>query len=296
MRTLRSPQFVLALALLIGGAVGVRFAVGFLDIYLRKLPIEPASGLKFHSLPSEVPGWRRLGSDPPPLSAEVLEELGTSNYLSRVYVETDAPEDERPRAMDVHLAYYTGMIDMVPHVPERCFVGGGMSISGASGVIVPVELDMERFPPAPFVDQDRHGLIRRGRTGPTSDAPGVYVRMPRGLENLQLNVTRFLGDNGMVVHAGYFFIANGGLAPRATDVQNLAFNPQDEHAYFAKAQFTSADADSPEELAAMAADFLNEMLPEIVRRTPDWISVLEGEHPATSAGSLARGEDPDADA
>lgn len=279
---LRTPHFILALALLVAAAVGVRFAVGFLEIHLRKLPIEPASGLRFHSLPAETPTWRRYGPEAPPLSSEVLDELGTSNYISRLYIETDPPEGERGRIIDLHCAYYTGMIDTVPHVPERCFVGGGMSIDGAAGRLVEVPLDLDRFPRAPFVDEDRFGVIRRGRTGPTSNAPGVFVRMPRGLENLRINVTRFAGDDGAAVYAGYFFIANGAIAPRAGDIRGLAFNPQERFAYYAKVQITSSDVSSPEELATLAADFLEEMLPEIVRRTPDWISVLEGEHPAAA--------------
>jgi len=279
---LRTPQFLIALALLVCAAFGVRLAVGFLEIHLRKLPIEPASGMRFHSLPTETSGWRRFGPEAPPASSEVLEELGTSNYISRLYIETDPPEGERGRIIDLHCAYYTGMIDTVPHVPERCFVGGGMSIDGMAGQLVDVPLDLERFPVAPFVDQDQFGVIRRGRTGPTSDAPGVFVRMPRGLEDLRINVTRFIGDDGAAVYAGYFFIANGAIAPRAGDIRGLAFNPKERFAYYAKVQITSADVSSPEELAALAADFLNEMLPEIVRRTPDWISVLEGAHPAAA--------------
>ncbi len=286
-RRLRSPQFLVAVAVLALAAISMQSAVRFMDIHLRKLPIHPASELQFTSIPTEVPGWRRFGPEQPALSTEVLDELGTRNYISRLYVRTDAPEGEKAPILDLHCAYYTGMIDTVPHVPERCFVGGGMSIDGVAGQLVSIPLDLERFPPAPFIDAERFGVIRRGRTGPTSDTPGVFVRMPAGLEDLQMNVTRFSGDDGAAVYAGYFFIANGGLAGRAEEIRRLAFRPEDRFAYYAKVQITSADANSPEELAELAADFLNEMLPEIVRRTPDWVSVIEGEHPAAATAQDA---------
>jgi len=84
-----------------------------------------------------------------------------------------------------------------------------------------------------------------------------------------------------LTYAGYFFIANGGIAPRAEDVRGLAFSSQATHAYYMKVQFTSGDVDDAAGLASLAGAFLDETFPDLMRRTPDWVDVTEGLHPAT---------------
>jgi len=276
--------YVVVLTLLAGAAAALSATLKAFNIHTFKAPIHPASGLNLSSLPLQVDGFR-LVFESPPLSAEVQKSLGTSNYLSRTYEEAEAPsEDERPRSFEFHTAYYTGMIDTVPHVPERCFVGsGGFRIDGDKGQVVPIPLDINRYTPDPDIDTSVHGELLRGRTSPYSAAPGVRVRMPRDLDRLRMNVTRFVDNNGNAIHAGYFFIANGGTVPRAGDVRALAFSNQASHAYYVKVQFSSYTVDSAEELAELAADFLDETLPDLMRRVPDWVDVVEGTHPDVRA-------------
>lgn len=285
-----SPHFVVAMVVLLIGAAGLSAALRFTGTHLQKLPIEPQSGLRFHTLPTETQSWEQYGIDPPPLSAEVIEELGTENYISRRYVEKNPADGRQPNVFDLHCAYYTGMIDTVPHVPERCFVGGGMTIDGAAGAVTRIPLDLSRFTPDPTVDPALGlGTILRGRTDEfsTQPGPGVRVRMPSNLEDLSLNVTRFSDQTGASLLAGYFFIANGAVAPRAEHVRLLAFRNSDVYAYYAKVQFTSPTVDTPEELAEIAASFLNEMLPDIMVRTPDWVEVIERQSPRDAESSVA---------
>jgi hypothetical protein len=284
---LLGPHFLIAFCLVTGAAIGLDAAIAFMGIHLQKLEVYPADGLAFRSLPAETQGWTRSRPDPPPLSAEMVEELGTSNYLTRRYGSRDG---DRAREFELHCAYYTGMIDTVPHVPERCFVGnGGLSLDGTVGTIVRIPLDLDRFPNAQFVDTQLHGEVRRGRTGSWSETPGRYVHMPRELETLSMNVSHYIGPDGYSLYAGYFFIANGGIVPRAEQVRQLAFRHEDKYAYYAKIQFSSSSVTSAEELGELAADFLNEMLPDLVLRTPDWIDVREGRYPIDSvSGSLSK--------
>lgn len=217
------------------------------------------------------------------MTAEVLESLGTRNYISRLYVKKDSMQSGSPIVLDVHCAYYTGMVDTVPHIPERCFVGGGMTLV-SSAVTVPIPIDLTRFPPDPtidpaVIDPDTYGMIRRGRTGQWSTAPGVRSRMPFGFDKLKLRVTQYEQINGSRVFSGYFFVANGWVASDTIQVRQQAFDLSADYAYYAKIQFTSSTVKSAEELGAYAADFLNEMAPEIMRRIPDWTSVLAGEYP-----------------
>lgn len=269
---LASPAFLVVVAVLALSAFGLRSAISAMGAHLQKKDLPPPNGLRFDSLPREFGGWEWVPSVADErLSAEVEKTLGTTNYVSRRFAKEVGGEREM---MELHLAYYTGMVDTVPHVPERCFVGGGMRI-GSAPRVVPVPLDMSNFSLDPTVDRGVHGEIYEGR-----DQRRLPVRMPRGIDALKMNVSEFRdSDTDIGVFAGYFFIANGGLAPRAEDVRFLAFNLTDDYAYYAKVQFTSQSVDSAEELAALAADFLDAALPEIMRRLPDWVEVKEGRYP-----------------
>lgn len=268
---LTSPAFLVAMLTLVGATVGHKAAIRAQGIYLKKLPIEAPESRVFHTLPSTAGAWSAVPSPSDrPLSKEVLETLGTENYVSRQYVKKFG---DRLISLELHCAYYTGMVDTVPHVPERCFIGGGMAQMGGSKQL-PVPLDTSRF----AVDRDADPAANGGPIYMTYDDRGQRVRMPRRVDRLTMNVTRFQ-QQGIDVYAGYFFIANGGTAPRAEDVRFLAFDLTDDYAYYAKVQFTSATVKSEAELAAMAADFLNDMLPEIMRRTPDWVEVVAGRYP-----------------
>ena len=275
---------------LIVSAVGLGAAIDFFDLYLQKLPIEAPDGLKFHTLPREVPGWKQFGQDQV-MSKEAVDELGTNNYVSRIYVQTDVPEGQDPIVIDLHCAYYTGMIDTVPHVPERCMVGGGWEISGASKQ---VEV------PLSFQGPDGFDVIIPDREAST-DEQTVYtmrspvtrtrVRLPVGIEDLQMNVTRFRdGGSDRTMHAGYFFLANGGVVSKADDVRLLAFGLTEHYAYYAKVQISSHQVESAEELGEVMGKFMDAMLPEIMRRVPDWVEVKAGRYPE---GSVVAGNEQD---
>lgn len=269
--SLTSPAFLAACGVLALSAVGLRAAINVMGVHVEKLPIEAVGGRQVHAIPVKIGTWERQGSDEV-LSAEALEELDTDNYVSRLYV---GPWNGQQTGMDFHAAYYTGMIDTVPHVPERCFVGGGMSITGGSRV-VKVPLDISQFSPDKTVDETSAG----GKVYTAFTQDHSRVRLPLGIEDLKINVTKFSAPGStQEIYAGYFFIANGKVAPRAEDVRALAFRLTDDYAYFAKVQFTSFQATSAEDLAAQAADFLQSGLPEIMRCLPDWIEVQAGRYP-----------------
>jgi hypothetical protein len=175
--------------------------------------------------------------------------------------------------VELHCAYYTGTIETVPHVPENCFVGGGM-MQTSNAQILRLPLDMTRY----AVDREADPVKHAGPIYATYDARGALRHMPRGLDNIKMTVTRF-AEGDRAIYAGYFFIANGGTAPGANDVRLLAFDLTDDYAYYAKVQVTSATASSHEELATLAADLLDGMFPEIMRRVPDWVDVVEGRYP-----------------
>ncbi|MFM9957386.1 MAG: hypothetical protein ACKVZJ_04885 [Phycisphaerales bacterium] len=283
---LKSAAFVVGVAVLVGSAAGLSFVVKALGAHLTKLPIQPAGEEKQHKLPGEFKGWpeegrgwKQIGVDRQ-MSPEEIEELGTADTISRLYVEFGAgisgpnSEGRRPRGIQVHTAYYTGMIDTVPHVPDRCITAAGTAMDGSPRE-VPVPIDMNLLSPDPSADHS-NGTIYRVRNWRV----GRFVRLPRGIENLRMTVTPFKdGKSGQRFYAGYFFIANGGVVASANGVRLLAFRLQDDYAYYLKVQFTSTDAESEEGLGVLAGELLNNMLPELALRVPDWVEVQAGRYP-----------------
>jgi hypothetical protein len=294
----RSPfsnrAFIVGAAILLGSAAALNGAVAMLKLHLRKKPIEVDQ--KVHSLPTETKSWVRVGEDRVE-SAEMVEELGTTNYLNRRYRRVDSDTAGKPIDLELHLAYYTGMVDTVPHVPDRCLVGAGWSIAG--GPYFPqVPLDLTQW----SVDRDattefgsESSPIYRGRLW-----SGLNVRMPKGIESLKINTSEysFPGQDAKLT-AGYFFIANGGVSSTPEGVRLLAFDLRSDYAFFLKVQITSMSATTASELGVIAGEFLQDMLPEIMQCVPDWIEVQRGNFPEDNPrrkGRSAAGDDAKASA
>jgi len=270
--------FACVLALLLVSAVGFTAYIETVGIKLEKEAIYPESGLTLATIPSELPAnnpvWIDTGQRDP-ISKEVEAALGTSNHVTRYYRLNDT-DREQPLVLQLHAAYYTGLIDTVPHVPERCFVGGGLTRVAGSTTVVDIPLDIQsRFIP---------DLTLREETGETIyKARGIEVpnrvRLPRNVENLRLKVTEFSAGENRSVFAGYFFIANGTTVVDAERVRAQAFDLKQDYAYYMKVQFMSSGVDSAQELARYAGSMLNEIFGELMLRCPDWIEVERGQHP-----------------
>ncbi len=118
-------------------------------------------------LPKDVGPWT-FHEDQKPLDKDRQAELGTDDYITRTYRDTRLEEDDPTAYASVHIAYYTGMIDTVPHVPDRCWVAGGM-LPGPS-VVVDVDLQREDAAEDPAGVRIDTQLPRRERA-PTAASP-----------------------------------------------------------------------------------------------------------------------------
>jgi exosortase len=278
---LAGPTAGALLALLSVSALGTGYAISAYKYHLTKLPIEAPGGRTLASnLPRETDSWRTVGADRVE-SAEVLEELGTRNYVNRYYAEKNPAPGARPRVIELHAAYYTGQIDTVPHVPERCFVGGGLQ-QASSARVVPLDLDRSRWIPDPGAPAGEEPVFTARTSTRWSDSRGARVRLPRGIESVGLRASGYQVPRVGEIFAGYFFIANGGIATSANDVRLLAFDLTDDYAFYLKVQFNGSSAQgigSPEELAEVASDLLDELLPDLMMCVPDWVEVTQGRYP-----------------
>lgn len=277
---LKRPATAILVVILFGSALGMGWAIRYYEFQLDKLPIYPPGNRAVATIPTETDNWVQVGADKM-VSAEVLEELGTSNYLTRVYRQKNPPEGERPMYVEFHTAYYTDQIDTVPHVPERCFTGAGV-VQTSNSETVPLELSQDRW----LLDEEasRSGPpIYTARTSNRwSDVAGKRVRLPRGIENAAVRASTYHAPGGDELYAGYFFVANGGIATTAEDVRLLAFDLENDYAFYLKVQFNMQGVDSHEEFAAVSSDLLDELLADLMLCVPDWVEVQAGRYPENS--------------
>jgi hypothetical protein len=278
MTTLPKAPLLLTLVVLTAAAVGLTAGLRAADIHLVKRPVQPESGLTVQALPRQTEHWEQVGKDRIE-SPEIQVELGTDNYLSRTYRRKS--ESGPPKRVELHAAYYTGRVDTVPHVPDRCFVGGGLRQAGpTANLLLRLRSDGWALDSSAHLPDQWAGEIYTARVSNDSrHAPGKRVRLPRRPHDLKLRCTEFTGPHGERVAAGYFFIANGGAVAGADGVRLLAFDLKNDYAYYMKVQFTSFDVDSTEELAALASDLLSDLIGELMLCVPDWVDVTTGRWP-----------------
>jgi exosortase len=267
------PLLVLALAA--GGfGAGIRSA----GIYLQKLPIYAPGNRAVREIPRVTASWEQIGNDRIE-SPEILKALGTENYVTRTFKERNPADPSNPAVIDLHIAYYTGMIDTVPHVPDRCFVGGGMDMIQAS-TITPIPLSSSDWIEDDTVPQGLRGRIFTANAFDERGRRIQRIRLPRDPKDLAMSVSRYRAPRGITLTAGYFFIANGGIVASAQGVRLLAFNLEDDYAYYTKVQVSSHRVTDGKELAELTARLMDELLPHIMMCVPDWIDVESGAYPA----------------
>ena len=260
--------YISTLIILIGGAVGFRGLIYQLDYHLMKKPVELREPLD--GIPSTIGEWKQQGEDSSYGSAEI-ESLGTDKVLTRTYSRFNGMSTD---VIEVHVAYYTGKIDSVPHVPERCWATNGMVQS------IPaehVELDIQNS----WRDQERlkHRYTQTYyptviRIDPITGR-SEEVCMPVG--DMQLRVTEFRQSDSSKnrLIGGYFFIGNGQMTPSAYGVRSLAFNQTDEYAYYCKVQLNytgvgDEDREVFNTFLPVANEFLKDFMPELMVRLPNW--------------------------
>jgi hypothetical protein len=258
--------FVVCASLAIS-ALGYRALIHAFNVYVQKQPVPLRENLR--TIPGQLGAWAQFGDDQQ-LSAEMVESLGTDIFLTRAYVRNQDPSQGMAR---VHLAYYTGMIDTVPHVPSRCYEAAGLpQVTQPRAIELPLsQREWETDEQVNLASGDHYRYTFRNRPI-TRDVTKVFL--PVG--DFEFMTTEFMipdAPNRRML-AGYFFIANGRSTPYASGVKALAFSLRERYAYYCKVEmsmvFDANDESRWAEFASRSADLLDELLPEIMLRLPSW--------------------------
>jgi hypothetical protein len=271
---LRQPTFLIAVAVLFVAALTLNGAVQMMKLHFRKEPVALRHPLD--EIPPQLGPWLQISKDEP-LDKEIQDVLGTEKYIFRNYVDTrqiSAAElailkkeiatgdvtahmvrlqNEKPTSvLTGAVTYYTGLVDTVAHIPDRCYVADGFEPIDHSFPIWDVS------PPAVL--------------GAYSDAP---------IRNLKVCFINFDDQtpsrSRLPVNVAYFFQCNGTYESDPIDGVRLRLQDLSErHGYYAKIELKTVMSDTNAAKSTMA-DFLRYALPEIERCLPDWQAVKQSE-------------------
>ncbi len=220
----------------------------------------------------EVAGEWEMISEDPPLGAEALQALGTNDYISRNYRHVDAQGNPIGPLARLHIAYYTGTPDTVPHVPDRCFVAGGIDPIGTAFTTLQLAGPAYRNTADVWTAHSR--LNPAGVTIPADEfSATIFTFSQKDRPTLRSNVI-------------YFFAANGKFLSTPDLVRAHGFDPRDRYSYYCKVEVGLFGIDDPQDAAEKASMFLSAIMPEVMACLPDWDRLTaDSEQPATKAST-----------
>ena len=267
------PDFVLAFAILGISALGLNVCTDYLKLHYRKQAVNlRVSALDAaEGIPDRFGKWVHVDTDKP-LDPAVEDALGTSRYVMRKYVNAELVgearvksalalvgeerekavaqlESEFPLAvLHVSITYYTGLVDTVAHIPDRCFLADGFEVS-------------------------RYDTMRDRAVGVYADAS------PRKLDYRMINFEDESGRGRAPATVAYLFNVNGHYESDPLAVRRRLQNLFERYGYYAKVEVMApGQAGLPADEARVRAtgaieDLLSSLLPEVERCLPDWAAL-----------------------
>ena len=137
LRAYLQPAFLICVAVLGIAGGGMPIATDYLGVVLEKDPCPLKKSLEYlddkELGPYKVVDKRRIEDQ------EIVESLGTEEYIQWVFEDTEAPADSAVRKLMLFITYYPLVVDQVPHVPEACYAGGGYQKLGDEGVVFEID-------------------------------------------------------------------------------------------------------------------------------------------------------------
>lgn len=231
------PAFVICAAVLALAAGGMSVATKKLGLYLKKEPLPLKKALD--AMDAEKLAPYRVTAKQKIENEEILQSLGTEDYIEWVLEDPREPIRSPAREVLVFITYYR-LPDRVPHVPEECYTGGGYQQLNTDAVSFQI-----------------------GRSDGGRPVPGRYLRFTKKAGDLSLAPQQF--------PVLYLFRVNGEYAGSRDDAR-MALNKNifRKHSYFCKVELVfnqSLATPAKEEAVAAGERLLAVLLP-----------VLEQEH------------------
>ena len=126
------PSFLICIAVLAIGGSAMSMIKSYLGVRMIKKALPLRKSLDFINekvlAPYTVIEKRKIENQ------DVLEILGTEDYIQWVLENTEVESSSPLRYCSLFVTYYTGNPDRVPHVPEECFFGAGNQRFGTEDI------------------------------------------------------------------------------------------------------------------------------------------------------------------
>ena len=249
--SVKSSFFIAAIVLGVS-AFTLEGATKYLKLHFRKERVDLAQPLERIS-PNLGP-WVQVSTDEP-LPEDIEHTLGTSQYVFRNFLDSrvfskdildgfkDKSAEERKAgfadlqrqypeaAITLAVTYYTGLVDTVAHVPDRCYVADGYDVSHADQL--------------------------------TWSAGG------RNLNVRYLSFEDTTGVGRVSRNVAYLFQVDGQYACDPIDVRRILANLFVRYGYYCKFEMMTVLPDR-DKSAKVMDDFLGYAVPEIEKVLPDW--------------------------
>jgi hypothetical protein len=237
-----SARYWVCLAVLAVAAAGMHSVTSFLNVYLRKeaVPLKkPLSSFDTRKLGPRYERHPRTDALPP-LTADVVESLGTEEYLQVYLRDTEAPPESPTRVAHLFVTYYTGNPDMVPHVPDECYAASGYDL----------------------VSRDTRAIPVAGVGAPDDQIPLRVLQFEAGRRS------QFALGEAELATVMYFFHTNGEYVTTRNGVRRVLSNPFDRYAYYAKIEVTfegeRGTRPDPDAAVAAAGPLLERVMPVLL--------------------------------
>jgi hypothetical protein len=236
--------------ILIAGYAGMSVLERSLHLTFEKPPMpltKPLVEMK------KVLGGGRYVADGPDevMSEDVVDVLGTKDYLLRTYTDTTKGPNEIGSALKLNLNYYATGVGS-PHVPEICWAGAGLKEASSSKKIFTVD-GVHRLDGTP-IDLKMRMISFLPQQGNSLAAP-------------EQDVTHLL-------NVAYVFEVNGDYVSTPQEVMSVFWKPANKHAYHTKIEVTVASASgqpqycTQEEAQKVISDFIRVALPAVEECLP----------------------------
>lgn len=241
-----SARFYTCVLILVVSAAGMQIVAKSLGQYFRKEAVPLKRSLRELDVSLLAPEYRPHLIQPPAMKEEMVQAIGTEEYVQIRLVDTRCAPEDPACVANVFVTYYTGQPDMVPHVPDECWLAGGYDQVGTPETVQ---------------------VSVRGVGAPNDEIP---VRV------LEFR-SRQRGDTPAVA---YFFQTNGEYKTTRNGVRFLMANPFERYAYYAKIEVSfTDDPTNPrqalrpagrEEVVAAMGPLLQKLMPVLLKEHFAW--------------------------